>query len=104
MFSQGFGFIPNGINLNVLEERREIDSLRKTILAVWTQDMLDFGKLVSGKPLVKRMMNIQLVQCRVIEGVQIEWHLEGRIDRIQWLTECGEKEEAGRWFTSFSYF
>jgi len=34
MFSQGFGFIPNGINLNVLEERREIDSLRKTILAV----------------------------------------------------------------------
>lgn len=104
MFSQGFGFIPNGINLNVLEERREIDSLRKTILAVWTQDMLDFGKLVAGKPLVKRMMNIQLVQCRVIQGVQIEWHLEGRIDRIQWLTECEEKEEAGRWFTSFSYF
>lgn len=29
MFAKGFGFFPNGINWNVLEQRREIDSFQK---------------------------------------------------------------------------
>lgn len=60
-YTEEFGFIPNKISLNILEHRKEVDSsIRKTILVTSTQDMLDFGKLLEGKSLVKRKRKVPI--------------------------------------------
>lgn len=57
-YAEEFGFVSNGIGLNILEQRKEIHSSFRRILVTSTWDMLDFGKLRKRKSLVKRKRKV----------------------------------------------
>lgn len=67
-YAEKFGFDPNGIRLNILEQRKEIHSSFRRILVTSTWDMLDFGKRREGKSFVKRKVLISAAQTNREEG------------------------------------
>lgn len=67
-YAEEFGFVPNGIGLNILEQRKEIHSSFRRILVTSTCDVLDFGKLRERKSFIKRKVLISAVQTDREEG------------------------------------
>lgn len=84
-YAEEFGFIPNGISLNILEQRKEIVRFlfwkRTSCLVTLTQDKLVFGKLMEGKSFVrrKRKVLISVAQTSRKEGFRQRF-LKSRID------------------------
>lgn len=67
-YAEEFGFVPNGIGLNILKQRKEIHSSFRRILVTSTWNILDFRKLREGKSLVKRKVLISATQTNREEG------------------------------------
>lgn len=67
-YAEEFGFVPNGIGLNILKQRKEIHSSFRRILVTSTWNILDFRKLREGKSLVKRKVLISATQSNREEG------------------------------------
>lgn len=80
-YAEEFGFVPNGIGLNILKQRKEIHSSFRRILVTSTCDMLDYGKLREGKSLVKRKVLISAAQTTRVEGFR-QWVLGDKLMRL----------------------